>query len=146
MRKRRRSCRWRIAGSRSGCCSRSTAGPQAAPFSDDDEQALKAFAASAATAVATAQGVQQQRLRDVLAAAEAERRRWARELHDETLQALGGLRVLLVLRAPLGRRRGARAATDHAIEQIEQEITNLRAIITELRPAALDELGLARRA
>jgi signal transduction histidine kinase len=34
-------------------------------------------------------------------------------------------------------------ATDQALEQIEQEITNLRAIITELRPAALDELGLA---
>jgi len=29
-----------------------------------------------------------------------------------------------------------------AIEQIEHEIANLRAIITELRPAALDELGL----
>jgi signal transduction histidine kinase len=30
-----------------------------------------------------------------------------------------------------------------AIEQLEHEIANLRAIITELRPAALDELGLA---
>ena len=29
-----------------------------------------------------------------------------------------------------------------AVEQIEHEISNLRAIITELRPAALDELGL----
>ena len=29
-----------------------------------------------------------------------------------------------------------------AIEHIEREISNLRAIITELRPAALDELGL----
>ena len=29
-----------------------------------------------------------------------------------------------------------------AVEQIEREIANLRAIITELRPAALDELGL----
>ena len=77
-------------------------------------------------------------------AAEAERRRWARELHDETLQALGGLKVLLaapraaaiadVLRDA---RRPTRSSTSRA------RSTNLRAIITELRPAALDELGLA---
>jgi signal transduction histidine kinase len=36
-----------------------------------------------------------------------------------------------------------RAALDSAVEQIGEEITNLRALITELRPAALDELGLA---
>jgi signal transduction histidine kinase len=45
--------------------------------------------------VALAQTVQRERLRHSLDAAEAERRRWARELHDETLQGLGGLRVLL---------------------------------------------------
>jgi signal transduction histidine kinase len=31
---------------------------------------------------------------------------------------------------------------DSAVEQIGEEIANLRALITELRPAALDELGL----
>jgi signal transduction histidine kinase len=118
-------------------------GQDASAFSDDDEQALKAFAASAAIAVATAQGVQQQRLRDAIAAAEAERRRWAQELHDETLQALGGLRVLLSSARRTGDSDLLGRATDQALEQIEQEITNLRSIITELRPAALDELGLA---
>jgi signal transduction histidine kinase len=92
--------------------------------------------------VATARGVEQQRLRDVLAAQEAERRRWARELHDETLQALGGLRVLLASARRSPEAEALRHAADLAIAQIEQEITNLRAIITELRPAALDELGL----
>jgi signal transduction histidine kinase len=103
---------------------------------------LRAFAASAATAVALAQSVQTDRLRSSLAAADAERRRWARELHDETLQGLGGLRVLL----SSARRRDdltqTQAAMDEAVEHIEREIANLRSIITELRPAALDELGL----
>ncbi|MGD0980878.1 MAG: GAF domain-containing protein [Solirubrobacteraceae bacterium] len=118
-------------------------GRDAMPFSDDDEQALKAFAASAATAVATARSVQRQRLSDALAAAEFERRRWAQELHDETLQALGGLRVLLSAARRANDLDTFGSATDLALEQIEQEITNLRAIITELRPAALDDLGLA---
>ncbi len=116
--------------------------PGAQQFSDDDERALRAFAASAATAVVIAQSVQQQRLRDTLAAADAERRRWAQELHDETLQALGGLRVLLATARRAGDAETLGRATEQALEQIEQEITNLRAIITELRPAALDELGL----
>jgi signal transduction histidine kinase len=116
--------------------------PDAQRFSDEDEHALRAFAASAATAVVIAQSVRQQRLRDTLAAAEAERRRWAQELHDETLQALGGLRVLLSTARSAGDPKALSAATGQAVEQIEQEITNLRAIITELRPAALDELGL----
>jgi signal transduction histidine kinase len=112
-------------------------------FSEDDEQMLKTFAASAATAVALAQSVQSDRLRSSLAAADAERRRWARELHDETLQGLGGLRLLLssAIRSENGER--AIDAMREAIGHIEQEIENLRAIITELRPAALDELGLA---
>jgi two-component system, NarL family, sensor histidine kinase DevS len=116
--------------------------PGSEPFTDDDERALQAFAASAATAVAIAQSVQHQRLRDALAAAEMERRRWAQELHDETLQALGGLRVLLSSARRAGDAQALTRASEQAIEQIEQEITNLRAIITELRPAALDELGL----
>jgi signal transduction histidine kinase len=111
-------------------------------FGEEDEKLLQTFAASAATAVALAQSVQSDRLRSSLAAADAERRHWARELHDETLQSLGGLRVLLssALRSEEPERR--EVAMRQAVEQIEHEIANLRAIITELRPAALDELGL----
>ena len=43
-------------------------------FTEDDEQMLRTFAASAATAVALAQSVQADRLRSSLASAEAERR------------------------------------------------------------------------
>jgi signal transduction histidine kinase len=117
-------------------------GEEGSVFSEDDEQLLRTFAASAATAVALAQSVQSDRLRSSMAAADAERRHWARELHDETLQGLGGLRVLLSSarrREDLGQ---VRTAIDEAVGHIEREISNLRAIITELRPAALDELGL----
>jgi signal transduction histidine kinase len=111
-------------------------------FSHDDEQVLRAFAASAATAVATAKTVEEDRLRHSIAAGEAERRRWARELHDETLQALGGLQVLLKSAARSSEPDVLRGAVTDAAEHVAREIENLRSIITELRPAALDELGL----
>jgi signal transduction histidine kinase len=117
-------------------------GEDGSVFGEDDEQMLRTFAASAATAVAMAQSVQADRLRSSLAAADAERRHWARELHDETLQGLGGLRVLLSSALRREDPKRAQEAMREAVEHIEQEIANLRAIITELRPAALDELGL----
>jgi signal transduction histidine kinase len=110
-------------------------------FTGDDEQVLRSFAASAATAVATARTVEEDRLRHSLEAAESERRRWARELHDETLQGLAALGVLL----STGLRAGGSAleqAVRQATDQVSDEIANLRALITELRPAALDDLGL----
>jgi signal transduction histidine kinase len=114
----------------------------AEPFTDDDELLLTTFAASAATALTLARSVESDRLRSSMAAADAERSRWARELHDETLQGLGALRLLLAS----ARRRAdpgqTDAAVDQAIDQIEQEIENLHAIISDLRPATLDELGL----
>jgi signal transduction histidine kinase len=110
-------------------------------FGAEQEKLLLAFAASAATAVATAQTVEHQRLRESMASAEQERRRWARELHDETLQGLAGFQVLL---SSALRRDGAalEQAVRTAVEQIGTEIEKLRMLITELRPAALDELGL----
>ena len=110
-------------------------------FGEDDERLMQAFAASAATAVATAQSAGDEALRRSIEASEAERGRWARELHDETLQQLAGLRVLLS-----GARRSAdadriHAALDEAIDMLTDGIANLRALITDLRPAALDELG-----
>jgi len=110
-------------------------------FGDRDEELLLSFAASAATAVATAKSVEAGRLRHSLRSAEQERGRWARELHDETLQGLAALGVLL----SSGLRAGGDAleqAARQATDQLSTEIANLRALITELRPAALDQLGL----
>ena len=117
-------------------------GADAAGFSEDDEATLRAFAASGATAVALAQTVQHDRLRHSIEAAEAERRRWARELHDETLQGLGGLRVILSSAVRRAEHDDLAELLREAVGHVEREIENLRAIITELRPAALDELGL----
>src|SRR5580693_8492132 len=112
-------------------------------FTTDDERLLEAFAASAATAVATAQSVASERQRQRLAAAEAERQRWARELHDDTLQSLSALRVGLSTARRSGKPKALELAVTDAIEHLEEGITNLRALITDLRPASLDELGAA---
>jgi signal transduction histidine kinase len=77
-----------------------------------------------------------------LEASERERGRWARELHDETLQGLGALRLLLVA-ARRGDDERLRAGVDTAIDRLEGAIDALRGLVRELRPAALDELGLA---
>jgi signal transduction histidine kinase len=122
--------------------------PEATPdasgdaFAARDADLLRAFASSAAIAVVTAETVERSRLRTAIEAAEAERGRWARELHDETLQSLGGLLVLLAS-AQDGDQARLRESTALAVERLTDEIANLRSIIAELRPAALDELGLA---
>jgi signal transduction histidine kinase len=109
-------------------------------FDLEDERLLGAFAASAATAVATGRSVERERLRQSIEASEQERRRWARELHDETLQALAGLRVGLSS-AIRGSDDELRTTVRAAVESVTEEIANLRTLIVELRPAALDEYG-----
>jgi signal transduction histidine kinase len=116
--------------------------PEQGAFSAEDEQLLRTFAASAANAVAINRSVEADRLRSAIAAADAERSRWARELHDQTLQALGGLRVLLASASSRGDAATKDQAIIQAIEDIELEIGNLRGIITDLRPSMLDDLGL----
>jgi GAF domain-containing protein len=110
-------------------------------FSEEDERLLQAFAASAATAVATAQSASNEAVQRSVRASELERGRWARELHDETLQELAGLKVLLSGARRSGDPARVVSAVDQAVEMITYGIENLRSLITELRPAALDELG-----
>lgn len=112
-------------------------------FDDEDERLMRAFAASAATAVVTAQSVEAGQLRRSIEAAEHERGRWARELHDETLQGLGALQVLLTGALHSADEAAARGAAERAVEQIALEIEKVQGLISELRPAALDDIGLA---
>jgi signal transduction histidine kinase len=112
------------------------------PFDQEDEQLLLSVAASAATAVATARSVAADRLRLSLEAGEQARGRWARELHDETLQGLSGVRMLLSAALARDDLAALRGAAETADDHLAGELRRLRDLITELRPAALDDLGL----
>lgn len=112
-------------------------------FSDEDENVLLSFAASAATAVATAQSVAEDRTRESIAATERERGRWARELHDDSLQSLAGLRVLLSAARRTDSSTGVDRLLRQGIEQVDSAIAEMRRLIADLRPSTLDELGLA---
>ena len=112
----------------------------------EDQRLLEAFAASAATALATAESAAAERQRQRLAAAEAERGRWARELHDETLQGLAALRLQLTAAARPTTRPRSTPSIRRRWTSSTSRSPALRNLITELRPAALDQLGLDGRA
>jgi len=122
-----------------GAFDRLEQGPE---FSADDVRLLLSFAASSAIAVAAAQSAESYSMARSIRASEAERRRWARELHDETLQELGALRMLLSSARRSGDPARVERTLDDTIELVTGSIKNLRALITDLRPAALDELGI----
>ena len=111
-------------------------------FTAADERLATSFAASAATAVGNAQSVEEDRLRQRIVAGEHERRRWARDLHDSTLQGLGGLRVLLSSAVHRGDAARLEGVVRESLGHLGGEIDNLHSIISDLRPPALDTLGL----
>ncbi len=109
-------------------------------FDSNDEQVFESFAASAATTITTVQAVEAEKLQMSIEASERERHHWARELHDETLQELGALRVLLDSAG-----NDADLSSDSrqvAMDHVDRGIRNLQGLITELRPAVLDDLGV----
>jgi signal transduction histidine kinase len=111
-------------------------------FYAEDRRLLVAASASAAAAVATVQSVTEDRLRHSLRTAELERGRWARELHDSTLQGLGSRRVLLASALKRGAGPELVEIVREVVEDLNRDIEELRALITELRPATLDQIGL----
>jgi signal transduction histidine kinase len=112
-------------------------------FREPDRQALAAFAASVAQRLAAERSVEIERLRYGMEARERERTRWAREIHDESIQGIGALRLQLANARDLEDSQALRSAVDNVLEGLGAEIDGLRHLITELRPAALDDLGLA---
>ena len=111
-------------------------------FTAEDSRVLEAFASSGATAVATGRNVAEERARRGIEASEAERRRWARELHDETLQDMASLKMILSTARRSDDHTKVDRILDQAIEQLTLGISSLRQLITDLRPPILDEAGV----
>jgi signal transduction histidine kinase len=116
-------------------------GPDAR-FSDDDVRLAETFAARAAVAVELSQRVARQAVRRVVQAQEEERARLARELHDETGQALTSILLgLKPLEETLAGRPGATALVELR-DLVVNALQNVRRLAVELRPAVLDDFGL----
>lgn len=113
------------------------------PFDAEDELVVSSFAAGAAGLIAAVRAHADEKLRLAIAASEQERRRWARELHDETLQELGALRLAQHAALAVDDPAAMRAAVERATDQVERVIAGLEEVIHDLRPAALDQLGVA---
>lgn len=83
-------------------------------------------------------------LREIFSIQEEERRRIARELHDETSQALAGLAASLEV--PLGMRGGDLAKIKAEIRKAQSIsigiLGEIHKLIYDLRPTVLDDLGL----
>lgn len=111
-------------------------------FDRADTAAASDFARSVSERIEAERSVERDRLRYGVLARERERARWAREIHDETVQGLAALR----LRLADARRRGdieeLHTVIDMTLSDVDREIEGLRHLITALRPAALDDLGL----
>ena len=112
-------------------------------FRGADREALGAFAESVSRRLIAERSVEIERLRYGMQAREHERTRWAREIHDESIQGIGALRLQLANARDVESADALRTAVDAVLEGLGHEIDGLRHLITELRPAALDDLGLA---
>ncbi len=111
-------------------------------FTDADLRLAETFAPRAAVAVDLSARVAGDALRRVVEAQELERRRLARELHDQTGQELTS--VLLGLKAvEEAKSDGERAQALAAVRaQVVETLHDVRRLAVELRPKALDDFGL----
>ena len=111
-------------------------------FADDDVRLTESLATRAAAAVDLSERVSRDAVRRVVEAQEVERARLARELHDETGQALTS--ILLGLKALEDRVEtdDGGAAFAELRELVVGTLQDVRRLAVELRPAALDDFGL----
>jgi signal transduction histidine kinase len=120
-------------------------------FTQEDLSLLQVVADRAASAIDRAQLYEQvlaarDRLghlsRQLIEAQETERRRLARELHDETGQALTAVKLNLQALKQRSSDLHLSARLQDSIGIVEQSLQQLRDLSHELRPSLLDDLGL----
>jgi signal transduction histidine kinase len=111
-------------------------------FTDDDVRVAETLAARAAVAVDLSERVSRDVVGRVVSAQEQERKRLARELHDETGQALTS--ILLGLK-PLEEAVTSEEGRDALVslrKLVVSTLQDVRRLAVELRPSALDDFGL----
>lgn len=113
-----------------------------ARFDEDDVRLAETLVARAAIAVDLSERVSRDALRRVVDAQELERARLARELHDETGQALTSILLGLKHLDDVIETDDAREATAALRELVVTTLQDVRRLAVELRPSALDDFGL----
>ncbi len=111
-------------------------------FDEADVRLAESLAARAAIAVDLSERVSRDALRRVVDAQELERARLARELHDETGQALTSILLGLKHLDDVVATDEARQATAAIRELVASTLQDVRRLAVELRPSALDDFGL----
>jgi signal transduction histidine kinase len=111
-------------------------------FGDDDLRLAESLAARAAIAVGQSKQVSRDVVRRVVEAQELERARLARELHDETGQALTSILLGLKPLESAAQTDAERGAIASLRELVVATLQDVRRLAVELRPSALDDFGL----
>jgi signal transduction histidine kinase len=111
-------------------------------FGSGDQRLVEQFAGRAAMAVDLSRRVARESLRKVFEGQELERRRLARELHDETGQALTSVLLGLSAVEEAKSEEHLRAAAASLRELVVATLQDVRRLAVELRPKALDDFGL----
>jgi len=111
-------------------------------FTEEDEETVTLLAAQAAVAIENAGSVQRDALRRAVQAQEVERRRLARELHDETGQALTSILLGLAAVERAKSADDAHVAAAELRKLVVETLQDVRRLAVELRPSALDDFGL----
>ena len=111
-------------------------------FTDDDLRLAEVFGTRAALAVHLSERVARETFNAILEAEEAERKRIARELHDETGSALSGILLSLTAIDQAATLREARQASAALQETARTTLEHVGRLAFDLRPSTLDDFGL----
>ena len=112
-------------------------------FTDEDMRLAQAFGTRSGSAVELTRRMSRQTVRSMLQAQEVERSRISRDLHDQTGQALTALLLGLNAARRAHTLEAALAGLADLDGIVREALADVRSIAVRLRPAALDELGLA---